>query len=396
MPRKKQLPHLPPKPKPKINWAESLKDCTELRFGKYANSYPSNVLYPFIPPVQNPEKTHLPDLLQKTAHLDLLKGEDGNPLVLYHSSMAWFEKFQPLSFFGTLLSAKNVGFEKACKSEKASDLDYADLDKYAALPEPKPETYYIWYCLQKVQEIQTIPVCLNMKRPLIIPDLVNHRIRDYMAVVVNELKKDTYTPSMKREFPFLNFFGVAWIYLHQKVKQTEPEYEMIFNDPDQMDPKAVVRELQLEKLFAPLLPIDGNTPTICGNISINRVNLMYQRMIRFFERRGYDGFAFPNWTDDSGSMSFICFRPSQVVRLDRKLPARLKIEKPSMAHEKRLAALEAMALQRSFSRSAPKWVEIDQEDYQERIRSDLMGVTNRSLLHFLEREKAFRGINERY
>ncbi len=52
----------------------------------------------------------------------------------------------------------------------------------------------------------------------------------------------------------------------------------------------------------------------------NSENLFLQRMIRFFESVGIDGFSYKNFTECGGDNSYIVFRQNNVVRTDKKLP----------------------------------------------------------------------------
>ena len=51
----------------------------------------------------------------------------------------------------------------------------------------------------------------------------------------------------------------------------------------------------------------------------NAENLFFQRMIRFFESVGIDGFSYKNFTECGGDDSYIIFRQNNVVRTDKTL-----------------------------------------------------------------------------
>ena len=74
-----------------------------------------------------------------------------------------------------------------------------------------------------------------------------------------------------------------------------------------MEHDDVLRELAQEKLYKP------------ENISTDRFHLALQRMIKYFEYLGYDGFHYINEYEDPGHISYIPFRPEQIIRLDQEI-----------------------------------------------------------------------------
>lgn len=355
----------PKKAAPKIHWVDDVKEP----FGGYTlnkEQYKRHPLYKYLPEVSAQKNLEQMDLKKRMEKLNVLRDEKGEPLVLYHCTPAEFEHFLPLSFFGTLEQAKNVGFESVFLDNRAFKKSGVP---YEEVSEKKLENKTAWRQLQRMQELQIIPVCLSIKKPLCIPDLGSHEPLTYEMMVMNLLERESYTEAMLVQNPLLKQFAIAGILLNYWLEKKPPVVEMIFKDPRHLKPQEIAHELELGKMFDVRTPyktlytsaeIMKDEVARCDNLncSINNIknteNLIMQRMIRFLERKGYDGLVFKNHIDDDGTQTYVPFRAEQVIRLDRRIGARVSTKKLSPIQERRLALLETAALHRCKERVIDK------------------------------------------
>lgn len=265
----------------------------------------------------------------ETTHL--LLDENQEPLKLYHGTRTYFDTFRPFSHFGTILAAQEAATCWARKN-RPELLDYRGMvhNDLHASDEKTGETYII-------------PVHLRMIHPYRCLDLTSHVIENYKKLVLNELINDNITMALKNSYPVLRKFNVIAL-LDASIMEhsVSPYYNMIFRDPYEMSSDAVQRELSLDTIYMPA--IKGVRPYSIDET--NRHHLVFQRMARYFERRGYDGFVYQNHSEDAGSDSYIIFRPQQVVRLDRSI-CNLEYPVRNEEQKKQLNQLELDAYQRS-------------------------------------------------
>lgn len=333
----------PPIGKPKIHWDSTITKA----FNYVEYDLPEcrhSPLFKYIPQACSDQKVYDLNLSEKVAPLDVMTDGTGKPLILYHCTDSAFEEFYPLSFFGTKTAAKTVGFELAC-CHRLQTINSCHIPDYQQVKEKKLIDEMAWLQLQNVQKLRLIPVCLHLKNPLKVTDTLTHTIDDFKNIILSFFEQESYSALMKTKFPILQQFGIAKILLDYACAKMPPVFDMIFKEPLQMRTEDIAKELRLEKLFQ-VKEVDANASDNDKKEAAfeNVKNISLQRMIRYLEKRGYDGFAFRNWTDDNGSMTYIAFRPEQIIRLDRKLPPHLFQNRPSAAHEKRLLMLETKAL----------------------------------------------------
>lgn len=265
-----------------------------------------------------------------------LKNKKNAPQILYHGTLKNFEKFYPLSHFGT----------KAAAEQALKNAAYCFGDRLIEeQPDLIDDTYYKEYeeiCVRKMQEEgKVIPVLLNISRPLEIIDIQEHCVFNYKKVILNLLEREKYTDLMFKTASVLRRFAVAGVLFNYEMQQIPRVYDMIFKDPLKMNAEAVYKELSSDTLFK----IQKNSYQNDASIVSNRVFLSFQRMIRFLERRGFDSFKYINRFEDKGHYSYIVFRPEQVIRLDRDLP-----EKVVSFHSPALSIHEKEALERCIDR----------------------------------------------
>lgn len=264
-----------------------------------------------------------------TPSVSLVKNENNRPRVFYHGTLTQFENFYPLSHFGTKTAAKEAMIFQAERfDDQFSEEDLID----------KNEEYQA-HCKEKLQKNgRLIPVALNVSHPAEIIDIYEHNMLNYRQVVLNVLERESYSMLLLQAQPFLRTFAIAGLFLNYKMPVVPPVYDMIFKDPFRIPDEQVIAELQSETLYQPL---KGSS-----NMVENCKHLAFQRMIRFFERRGIDGFKYINQWEDKGHYSYIIFRPEQVIQLNKELPQHLK--------KRQCAALsdyEKQALDRYVNRS---------------------------------------------
>lgn len=274
---------------------------------------------------------------QDNTDLTYLKDEQNEPLTLYHGTLTAFNQFYPLSHFGTKEAAEEAAYKLVLRDNHWQDSSFEQVandlrERYRAYQEQK----------------KIIPVHLKMQNPLYISDLKTaHNHKSYKNIVLGELEKDAYPyhpalSAVMSQFPILQSFCIAGVLFDKRLSYAPAVVDMIFSDPFLMDEADIVKELSAEKLFRPKEPA-----TLYR--SLNAVNLVYQRMIRFFERRGYDGFVYCNKVEDAGKDSYIIFRGGQVARLDRKPKGRVEMF-PSVQAEAKLRRMEEKAFARCHKR----------------------------------------------
>lgn len=203
--------------------------------------------------------------------------------VFYHGTRAEFDIFRPLSHFGSKDAAQSiVDSNKKVKSE--------NLDGMAKIiTEQKNKWIDKLFGSnndenQEAKNYKIIPVKLNITKTYELQDIAKcHDLDSYTQTMLYHIKNDLKTDKIPQFF-------------HD-----------IFTQPLTMEHDDVLRELAQEKLYKP------------ENISTDRFHLALQRMIKYFEYLGYDGFHYINEYEDPGHISYIPFRPEQIIRLDKKI-----------------------------------------------------------------------------
>ncbi len=228
------------------------------------------------------------------------------PLTLYHGTCSDFQVFKPLSHFGTKRAAEAI----LNKSKSIVKYDSFVEQKYDSL-------YHLMHPAMPQGQPKIIPVLLDIKHPLILPDLWMHSIKEYSQMAfhflmceqlngMSVLRKSMQDAQQNHIEP-----QEAFCCLCQSARFL-PIYRFIFSHPFQCPYHAVEQELALGKLYQPATQAENRVEAE----KITRHYLVAQRMIRFWEGQGYDGICYENQNEDKGSMSFIIFRPEQVARLD--------------------------------------------------------------------------------
>ncbi len=247
----------------------------------------------------------------------------GYPIRLYHGTCAEFEVFRPLSHFGTRRAAEQIqkklhisvdGFNNDSLETKALQATLQAMNILSNVKKGIPN--------KKDLTPKIIPVYLHLNNPLVLPDIGAHSIANYKNIIFRMLIYRQYggNPPLCTDCSengsnyYLNMLKIF-----TEVCQSAnfmSEIRFIFNHPFECPYANVKRELSLGGLY-PIVtePEHGRSPE-----EINRTHLAAQRMIRFFEEQGFDGIQYINEKEDAGSVSYVIFRPEQVVRLDRYPP----------------------------------------------------------------------------
>lgn len=184
-----------------------------------------------------------------------------NGNTFYHGIYGEFDRFYPLSHFGTLRAAKAVvGYGP--KKEMGQD------DKNAKIVPVKLKLTNTY----ELQDIETL-----------------HDYMYYKTVLLYHFAHDL------------------------KLKQVPKIYDYITVEPfKKASLSSVIKELKQDTLF------DQEAGFVSE--SSDRTRLFLQRMIHYFESIGFDGFHYTNNHEDEGSVSYIPFRPENIIRLDINLP----------------------------------------------------------------------------
>ena len=225
----------------------------------------------------------------------IIKGEDGNPLPLFHGTKAegGIEEYFPLSHFGTAKAANII-------VDYYIDVALRQAKKHRQNGIPKPED------IPCIPPVSMQKVYLHMKNPLRMPDIGHHTDWEEWDYFFN----DEYVPKSKT----MKGLSRREIFTHS---------DFIFRNPGHIPIGEVHNELCLGKLFSEkqmsdyqqMLSQKGKeryVPVVSNYLY--RDLLKTQRLIRFFEQDGYDGIVYYNEHEDVGSSSYIIFRKEQVFQ----------------------------------------------------------------------------------
>lgn len=204
------------------------------------------------------------------------------PFTLFHGTYYEFDYFRPLTHFGLEVNARanlNEG-----KWKRNPDID---------ITKPK-----------------IIPVKLVRGNYPEIPDLNDHSVDNWMGILfqymckeyiadyinaLNQTDKQKFVSECKRVHADImtRDIPVPWQFdwICEPINHTISEQD-------------IQTELSTETLF---------------DIH-NAENLFFQRMIKYFESIGINGFSYANYTEGPGNHSYIIFRQNAVKRQDRVLP----------------------------------------------------------------------------
>lgn len=278
----------------------------------------------------------------KSANELYLKDEMGNLALIYRGTTNQNDAFEPLCHFGTLKAAKERLQALAEAIESPNTRFYQKAQKGA------------W-----VLNFQIKPVYLKMKKPFRLPEMGEHNLSGYKKMFIPVLLRQAYGAV------FINY-----LYAKNKDKFTEKlsrttlpkEYDFVFEQPLSLSANQVKKELLLGSLYPVISEKDDPDAE-----QKNKENLMFQRLIRYFERKGYDGFVYRNGWEDVGSDSFITFRKEQVVLATEKDKKKI-ISPVKILNEKELMKLEEMYLKKCMARC------LSFEEAKEAYSEAVMGV----------------------
>ena len=205
-----------------------------------------------------------------TGNNEFLCDKSGKTITCFHGTYYDFDYFFPLTHFGTEFSARTVLNEGKWKRDKNIDIN-------------KPKI---------------IPVHFRKGIYLEIPDLNNHYVEDWQAIILAFLMDKTIIEDIDNL--------KKWDDIQKKcefvaLKKLPYQYDFISQS---FDNDKIKQEISYESLYD----------------EANAENLFFQRMIRFFESVGIDGFSYKNFTECGGDDSYIMFRQNKVVRTDITLP----------------------------------------------------------------------------
>jgi len=235
-----------------------------------------------------------------------LQDENKRPIVFYHAT-PYPEKivsFLPLSHFGTQTASKIRSMHFAYEA--------CGIDEPACPPQKLPD----FFQGKKIPPITTYAVNLCIKNPLKIPDLTKHSLQQYYNWF-----SQSYSPKPK----FLtgserwegDVVGVP------KIGYKKLLSEFIFVNPFTKTQNELKQELACDSLYGISVKdrrSDNRIPSFLFSVrsQVRQENyalaeqVAFQRMIRFLEGEGYDGFFYQNEYEDKGQNSYIIFRPQQV------------------------------------------------------------------------------------
>lgn len=218
-----------------------------------------------------------------TGNNEFLCDKSGKVITCFHGTYYDFDYFFPLSHFGTESSAKTVLNEGKWKRDKNIDIN-------------KPKI---------------IPVHFRKGIYLEIPDLNDHYVEDWQAIILAFLLDKTIIEDIDNL--------KKWDDIQKKcefvaLKKLPYQYDFISQS---IDDGKIKQEISYESLYD----------------KANAENLFFQRMIRFFESVGIDGFSYKNFTECGGDDSYIIFRQNNVVRTDKTLsPMKTHVDVEKLKH----------------------------------------------------------------
>ena len=252
---------------------------------------------------------------------------DKTPIVFYHTT-PFREKitsFHPLTHFGTQ------------KAAEMRTIHY--MYQRLGIPEPlrfpdkmPPDLLKAFERQEGKAALSTYAARLFVKSPVRIPDLATHSLTQYHHWFAAEYKPKSYLLSSP-EWLEGDAVGAA------KTKYKRALTEFIFVDPFTHTAADLKTELSCDHLYSPpkstekrqllpafLRPVLTQARQAPFELA-ERVS--FQRLIRFLEGEGHDGFVYRNECEDKGHDSYIIFRPEQVFdirspEVERDIPPQTK------------------------------------------------------------------------
>lgn len=206
-------------------------------------------------------------------NIDFLCDDKGGVITAFHGTYYVFDYFFPLSHFGSEKSAQTVLKEGKWKRDKNININ-----------SPK-----------------IIPVHFRQGNYFEIPDLNNHYVEDWQAIILAFL----LDKSIIQDIDDLR----DWKNIQKKCdmaasKPLSYQYDFISQPIRADDDIDKQQEIDCESLYT----------------TATSENVFLQRMIRFFESVGVSGFVYKNFTESGGDNSYIIFRQNNVIRTDKEVP----------------------------------------------------------------------------
>ena len=241
--------------------------------------------------------------------------QNGRLMSFYHVTPAGaFEHYYPLSHFGTAKAANMRGLYYLCLANNSVNLSGAS---------SVDEMYEILSAMPDAPSLSMKKVHLYMKNPIEVEDWGDHGgiagwknwfLHDYEPkskyLNASEFAEQCYACEQHQRY------GVS---LKTRYKNCLAQF--IFEEPlKNLTPAELKQELNAENLFQ------------SKDEQVDREHVALQRMIRFLEGEGYDGFRYVNANEDQGSTSYIIFRPWQVFNA---LVSDTKHERPVLTEQQK-------------------------------------------------------------
>lgn len=211
---------------------------------------------------------------------------DGNPLVQYHTTAAFIDKFWPLSHFGTETAAN--------RASRRSIL--------AVSVNETPIKFY--------------PVVLKITNPIEIPDQGNHTKNFYSSILAAYLTTEEHDYIFNHDYVFEPSFV--------------PEDRDYFPE---VVPSASI-EIHKREFLEYLARYESqaaelDTEDMFSDMAYHPRNVWVQRLVKTLASKGYDGFRYTNIEEDAGSECWVNFHHEQVrcAKTGKPLPALIAAEK---------------------------------------------------------------------
>lgn len=206
---------------------------------------------------------------------------NGYPLRIYHRTTAEVEKFLPFTHFASKSTVENVSF-----------------NPYATYPDSKTlkDSSYV------------MPAYLFISNPKLLSFSAGGTVSDWQKSFVKELVQEQFGDGLSCYMACQeNVFNKNRSAIARELFdlfQYKKDYAFIFQNPYQLKQEDVLRELKLETMFA---NVESHSEETTAKY------LVMQRLVRFWEKKGFDGFVYPSGL----YKAYVTFRPQQIKRLDR-------------------------------------------------------------------------------
>lgn len=308
----------------------------------------------------------------KKASHRLLGDLNGEPLTVYHATSHQFEMFYPLSHFGTKIAAQT-------RIKNFSETKHLAFSMFENAGSEKNLSYALNMLLSYVKKIKEKKASSQYEyTPYIIP--AHLAISNPKRMIEMGFYRSGYKDDLLYRLIQSDLLQGLYHYRH-KTKPIQKNnalyqvldtmtvpvmYDFIFKDPFNISAQQVRYELGLETLYPILGANNSNNPynglkdahpehSLLNNMFVNRANLSMQRMIRYWENLGYDGFIYDDTVDNRNkAFSYVIFRPLQVVRLDRDPVFMKGALYPTVSNQKKLDDIRDKTLSQMTPRRLTK------------------------------------------